>query len=57
MKKALLLLLLLPFTSCVEMQQIINQLPSPQGIGSVDISGGLKEALNNGITKDRKSVV
>jgi hypothetical protein len=35
---------------CAEMQQVLNQLPQTQGLG-LDISGGLKEALNNGISK------
>lgn len=51
MKKIILLLFLFPLTSCVEMQQVMNQFPQTQGIGGIDISGGLKEALNNGITK------
>lgn len=51
MKKIVLLLLVLPFSSCVEMQQVINQFPQTQGIGGIDISAGLKEALNNGISK------
>lgn len=51
MKKIVLLLLVLPLSSCVEMQQVMNQFPQTQGIGGIDISGGLKEALNNGITK------
>ena len=38
-------------SSCAEMQQVMNQLPQTQGIGGVDIAGGLKEALNNGISK------
>lgn len=51
MKKIILLLLVFPLSSCVEMQQVINQLPQTQGIVGIDISGGLKEALNNGISK------
>ncbi len=51
MKKIIVLLLALPLSSCAEMQHVINQLPEIQGIGGVDISGGLKEALNNGISK------
>lgn len=47
----ILLLLVFPLSSCVEMQQVINQLPQTQGIAGIDISGGLKEALNNGISK------
>ncbi len=38
-------------SSCAEMQQVMNQFPQTQGIGGVDIAGGLKEALNNGISK------
>lgn len=38
-------------SSCVEMQQAINQFPQTQDIGGIDISAGLKEALNNGISK------
>lgn len=37
-------------TSCAEMQQVLQQLPQTQG-SALDISGGLKEALNNGISK------
>ena len=37
--------------SCAEMQQVLNQLPQTQGIGGIDIAGGLREALNNGISK------
>ena len=51
MKKMILLLLVFPLSSCVEMQQVMNQLPQTQGIAGIDISGGLKEALNNGISK------
>jgi hypothetical protein len=54
MKKIIVLLLTLPLYSCAEMQQVINQLPQLEGIGginAIDISGGLKEALNNGISK------
>ena len=40
-------------SGCAEMQQVANQLPGilNQGTGTLDIAGGLKEALNNGITK------
>jgi Protein of unknown function (DUF4197) len=50
MKKIALLFAVFAFSSCAEMQQVLNQLPQTQGLG-LDISGGLKEALNNGITK------
>jgi hypothetical protein len=51
MKKLILLLFVFPFSGCVEMQQVLNQLPQTPGMGGIDISGGLKEALNNGISK------
>lgn len=54
MKKTILLLFSgLIISSCAEMQQIANQLPGilDQTNGTLDIAGGLKEALNNGITK------
>lgn len=51
MKKILILIVALSLSSCAEMQQVLNQLPQTQGIGGVDISGGLREALNNGISK------
>ena len=50
MKKIIILIFAFSFSSCVEMQQVLNQFPNAQGLG-VDISGGLKEALNNGISK------
>lgn len=50
MKKIIMLIFAFSFSSCVEMQQVLNQFPNTQGLG-VDISGGLKEALNNGISK------
>ena len=51
MKKILTLIIVLSFFSCAEMQQVISQLPQTQTTGAIDIAGGLKEALNNGITK------
>ena len=51
MKKIALFIALLPFTSCVELQQVINQLPTESGISQAEIGSGLKEALNNGIDK------
>lgn len=52
MKKVILLLVALPlFSGCAEMQQVINQLPTEQGISQFEIASGLKEALNNGIDK------
>lgn len=49
-KVSVLIVLLFSFSSCAEMQQIVSQLPQNQSLG-LDISGGLKEALNNGISK------
>lgn len=51
MKKILTLIIALSFFSCAEMQQVISRLPQTQTTGAIDIAGGLKEALNNGITK------
>ncbi len=51
MKKSILLLAILPFFGCAELQQVANQLPGILEQGNVDIAGGLKEALNNGISK------
>lgn len=51
MKKILILVVAVSLSSCAEMQQVLNQLPQTQGIGGVDIAGGLREALNNGISK------
>lgn len=51
MKKILIIMAAVSLSGCAEMQQVLNQLPQTQGIGGVDISGGLKEALNNGISK------
>jgi RNA binding exosome subunit len=50
MRKFLTFLFLLPLISCAELQQIAEQLPQTT-IGTVDISNALKEALNNGISK------
>ena len=48
-RKLLLLVVLFQMTACSELQQVVNQLPG--GILTNDkIAGGLKEALNNGIT-------
>jgi hypothetical protein len=37
--------------SCAELQQVANQFPEINQPGQLDIAGGLKEALNNGISK------
>ncbi len=51
MKKIIIVLVAVSLSSCAEMQQVMNQFPQTQGIGGLDIVGGLKEALNNGISK------
>ncbi|HOD10783.1 MAG TPA: DUF4197 domain-containing protein [Flavobacterium sp.] len=51
MKNLLLLLGCFTLTSCAELQQVANQLPNLGQTQGIDISGGLKEALNNGISK------
>ncbi|MEL1241652.1 DUF4197 domain-containing protein [Flavobacterium flavipallidum] len=51
MKKIFALVTIFSFLGCAEMQQLMNQLPQAGTSGMIDISGGLKEALNNGITK------
>ena len=51
MNKIVIVALAISLSSCAEMQQVMNQFPQTQGIGGVDIAGGLKEALNNGISK------
>jgi hypothetical protein len=52
MKKiTLLVIITFALTSCAELQQVANQLPSVLEQQNLDISGGLREALNNGISK------
>jgi len=42
-------------SSCAELQQVVNSLPQQtsggMGLSNIDIGNGLKQALNNGITK------
>ena len=51
MKKNLTLTMVFSLFGCAEMQQVMNQFPQTDGAGLITISGGLKEALNNGISK------
>lgn len=51
MKNILLLLGCFTLISCAELQQVANQLPNIGQNQTLDIAGGLKEALNNGISK------
>ncbi|MDP3312962.1 DUF4197 domain-containing protein [Lutibacter sp.] len=48
-KKILFLVVVIKLSACAELQQVVNQLPNG-GITNDQIAGGLKEALNNGIT-------
>jgi len=53
MKKILILSAALFLFGCAELQQVANQYPQigNTGISNVEIAAGLKEALNNGISK------
>lgn len=52
MKKLVLSIAFLSLVSCAEMQQVLEQLPQQTGVLSqAEMGNGLKEALNNGITK------
>lgn len=50
-KTILALLISYSLLSCAELQQVANQFPELSQTGQLDIAGGLKEALNNGISK------
>ena len=51
MKKIVMLAPVLLLFGCAELQQVVNQYPG-MGLGDAEIGSGLKEALNNGITKE-----
>lgn len=52
MKKIVLTIALFSLVGCAEMQQVLEQLPQQTGVLSqAEMGNGLKEALNNGITK------
>ncbi|AWA30358.1 DUF4197 domain-containing protein [Flavobacterium magnum] len=51
MKKIFALLLIFTLSSCAELQQVASQYPQLGGLGNADIAAGLREALNNGISK------
>ena len=53
MKKIVVLALCIPFLGCTQIRLPSIKLPNslPTGVVKVDIAGGLKEALNQGITK------
>ena len=50
--KIVALAVVLSLSGCAELQQVASQYPGVgQTLGNADISMGLKEALNNGVTK------
>lgn len=53
LRKIAMVIVFVQFTACAELQQVINQLPTQgsTGIGNAQIGAGLKQALDNGITK------
>jgi len=51
MKTIFALFLTFTLLSCAELQQVAAQIPELKGATGIDISGGLKEALTNGISK------
>jgi len=50
-RKILALVIILNFTACVELQQVIDQLPEEVGISESEIGSGLRQALDLGIDK------
>lgn len=54
-KKIILFFVLAQFFACAELQQVVNQLPN-QGLSQDQIAMGLKEALNNGISNQVKTL-
>jgi len=54
-KRIILIIVLFQFSACIELQQVVNQLPNG-GITNSQIASGLKEALDKGIT-DKVSIL
>ena len=51
-KQFLILLSIITFVSCVELQEVVNQLPQSGGVlSNTDIASGLRQALDKGIEK------
>ncbi|XMO85476.1 DUF4197 domain-containing protein [Algibacter sp. AS12] len=50
-RKILAIILVLNFTACAELQQVVNQLPQSGTIGNTEIASGLRQALDLGIDK------
>ncbi|WP_074408790.1 MULTISPECIES: DUF4197 domain-containing protein [Aquimarina] len=54
MKQIFIILAIFLLSSCAELQQVVNNLPQTTGgfgLSNIDISNGLREALDNGIDK------
>ncbi len=51
MKKIIAVLVLFSLSSCAELQQVVNSLPTEGGIDNATIGSGLKQALDFGIDK------
>ena len=52
MKKIAVIFSAILLSGCAELQQVASQYPQIGAMGNADIAAGLKEALNNGITKE-----
>ena len=50
-KKIFISLFAFTLFGCAEMQQVLDQMPQGAGLSQAEIGNGLKEALNNGISK------
>ncbi|KAA5823376.1 DUF4197 domain-containing protein [Algibacter amylolyticus] len=50
-RKILAIILVLNFTACAELQQVVNQLPQSGTIANTEIASGLRQALDLGIDK------
>jgi hypothetical protein len=50
LKRIIAIIIIFQLSSCAELQQVVNQLPS-EGLTNSQIGGGLKQALENGISK------
>lgn len=51
LRSTLILVLLLTFNACTELQQVVNQLPTGTPIGNDQIAQGLRQALDKGINE------
>lgn len=56
MKKVNLLFTILLFTSCAELQQVVNQMPQGGPLGEQEIGAGLQQALDLGIERQVSSL-